>query len=69
MAVSKRLRHEVFRRDNHTCLYCGHSAPDVKITIDHATESQVVRYALVLLLKLLPNELRKDSGGRPGVAP
>lgn len=37
MAVSKRLRHEVMRRDNHTCRYCGATAPDVKLTIDHVT--------------------------------
>jgi hypothetical protein len=35
MAVSKRLRYEVFRRDNHTCVYCGRSAPDVKLQPDH----------------------------------
>jgi hypothetical protein len=35
MAVSKRLRFEIFRRDGHTCRYCGASAPDVKLTIDH----------------------------------
>lgn len=35
MAVSKRLRHEVMRRDNHACRYCGATAPDVKLTIDH----------------------------------
>ena len=35
MAVSKRLRYEILRRDNHTCRYCGESAPDVKLTIDH----------------------------------
>lgn len=35
MAVSKRLRYEVFRRDNHTCQYCGASAPEVELTIDH----------------------------------
>lgn len=37
MAVSKRLRHEVMRRDNHQCRYCGATAPDVKLTIDHVT--------------------------------
>lgn len=37
MAVSKRLRHEVMRRDNHACRYCGATAPDVKLTIDHVT--------------------------------
>ena len=35
MAVSKRLRFEVLRRDNHACRYCGGSAPDVTLTVDH----------------------------------
>lgn len=35
MAVTKRLRYEVLRRDKHTCRYCGASAPDVKLTVDH----------------------------------
>lgn len=35
MAVSRRLRYEILRRDNHTCRYCGASAPDVKLTVDH----------------------------------
>lgn len=35
MAVSKRIRYEVLRRDNHTCRYCGGSAPDVVLTVDH----------------------------------
>lgn len=37
MAVSKRLRFEVLRRDNHTCRYCGATAPNVKLTVDHVT--------------------------------
>lgn len=37
MAVSKRTRYEVLKRDNHTCRYCGASAPDVKLTVDHVT--------------------------------
>ena len=37
MAVSKRTRFEVLRRDSHTCRYCGQSAPDVKLTVDHVT--------------------------------
>ena len=37
MAVTKRTRYEVLRRDNHTCRYCGGTAPDVKITVDHVT--------------------------------
>lgn len=35
MAVSKRLRFEVLRRDNHTCYYCGRKPPEVELTIDH----------------------------------
>ena len=37
MAVSKRTRFEVLRRDNHACRYCGQTAPDVKLTVDHVT--------------------------------
>lgn len=35
MSVSKRLRYEVLRRDNHACRYCGHSAPEVQLAVDH----------------------------------
>ena len=35
MAVSKRTRFEVLRRDNHVCRYCGAKAPDVTLTVDH----------------------------------
>lgn len=35
MAVSKRLRYEVMKRDGHMCRYCGRTAPEVKLTIDH----------------------------------
>jgi 5-methylcytosine-specific restriction endonuclease McrA len=35
MPVSKRLRFEILRRDNNTCRYCGRSAPDVVLTVDH----------------------------------
>ncbi len=35
MAVSKRLRFEILRRDNHACRYCGATAPDSKLTVDH----------------------------------
>lgn len=37
MALTKRTRYEVLRRDNHTCRYCGASAPDAKLTVDHVT--------------------------------
>ncbi|MEW1803257.1 HNH endonuclease [Streptomyces virginiae] len=35
MAVSKRLRYEILRRDNHACRYCGAAAPTVKLNVDH----------------------------------
>ncbi|MFB7171857.1 HNH endonuclease [Streptomyces sp. NPDC056254] len=35
MPVSKRLRYEILRRDNHTCRYCGATAPAVPLRIDH----------------------------------
>lgn len=37
MPVSKRTRYEVLKRDNHTCRYCGASAPDAILTVDHVT--------------------------------
>lgn len=35
MALSRRLRFEILRRDGHTCRYCGAMAPDVALTVDH----------------------------------
>lgn len=39
MAVSKRVRYEVLRRDNHACRYCGAHAPEVVLTVDHVVPS------------------------------
>lgn len=39
MPVSKRLRFEILRRDNHACRYCGATAPEVKLTVDHVVPS------------------------------
>lgn len=33
--ISKKLRFEVYKRDNFTCQYCGRKAPDVVLNIDH----------------------------------
>ena len=33
--ITKRLRFEVFKRDKFTCQYCGRSAPDVVLHVDH----------------------------------
>ena len=35
MGVSKKDRFEVFKRDKFTCQYCGRSAPDVTLEVDH----------------------------------
>jgi hypothetical protein len=35
MAVKKSVRFEVFKRDKFTCQYCGRSAPDVILHVDH----------------------------------
>lgn len=35
MAVSKRLKFEILRRDGFACRYCGAKAPDVVLTVDH----------------------------------
>jgi hypothetical protein len=35
VAVSKRLRYEILRRDNHACRYCGATAPKAALTVDH----------------------------------
>lgn len=37
MPVTKRTRYEVLKRDNHTCRYCGATADDGPLTIDHVT--------------------------------
>lgn len=33
--VGKKMRFEVFKRDSFTCQYCGRSAPDVVLEVDH----------------------------------
>lgn len=35
MAISKKVRFEVFKRDKFTCQYCGRAAPDVLLHADH----------------------------------
>lgn len=35
--LSKRLRFEVFKRDSFKCQYCGRSAPEVLLHVDHIT--------------------------------
>lgn len=33
--IPRRLRFEILRRDDFTCRYCGASAPDVQLHVDH----------------------------------
>ena len=33
--IGRKLRFEVFKRDKFTCQYCGRSAPDVVLQVDH----------------------------------
>lgn len=35
IGLSKKIRFEVFKRDSFTCQYCGRSAPEVKLEVDH----------------------------------
>ena len=35
MAISKRTRYDVLRRDNFACRYCGTRAPSVELHVDH----------------------------------
>lgn len=35
MAVSKRLRYEILRRDDHRCRYCGAGPEEGPLTVDH----------------------------------
>ena len=34
-SLSKKVRFEVFKRDNFTCQYCGGKAPQVVLEVDH----------------------------------
>jgi len=37
MAVSKKIRFEVFKRDGFQCVYCGKSPPEITLECDHLT--------------------------------
>lgn len=39
MAISKRLRYEILKRDGYTCRYCGGRSPKVHLTIGHVVAS------------------------------
>ncbi|GAS94389.1 HNH endonuclease domain protein [Mycolicibacterium canariasense] len=35
MAITKRLRFEILRRDGYRCRYCGHTAAEAELRVDH----------------------------------
>ena len=37
------IRFDIFRRDNFTCIYCGRSAPNVELHIDHRIPWKIVK--------------------------
>lgn len=41
MAVSKRLRYEILRRDGFKCRYCGRKSDEVALDVDHVVPSSL----------------------------
>jgi len=37
MALTKKIRFEVFKRDSFACQYCGKTPPDITLEVDHIT--------------------------------
>jgi len=35
MAITKKIRFEVFKRDGFKCAYCGKSPPQITLEVDH----------------------------------
>lgn len=66
MAVSKRLRFEILRRDNHTCYYCGRRPPEVVLTIDHVVPTALGGEDVASNLVAACQEC---NGGKTSIAP
>ena len=60
--ISKQLRFEVFKRDKFTCQYCGRSAPDVILNVDHI--KPVVEGGTNEILNLLTSCFDCNNGKR-----
>jgi Zn-finger protein len=68
--LNKKIRFEIFKRDNFTCQYCGQKAPNVKLNIipnDEGSEITVcqdcnlVKDSNMVTLNLsIPEELNED---------
>lgn len=58
MAVTKRTRFEVLRRDNYTCRYCR--STDGALTVDHTYESWCDRRSLEREAEMLLESLAEE---------
>jgi hypothetical protein len=63
--VSKKLRFEVFKRDSFRCQYCGKSAPEVVLEIDHVTPVVDGGKSDILNLITSCNPCNAGKGKRP----
>jgi len=61
MAISKRDRFEVFKRDKFTCQYCGKAAPDVVLHIDHIHHLKDLYYIRGILKNRLAGYFNPDK--------
>jgi 5-methylcytosine-specific restriction endonuclease McrA len=62
VSIPKQLRFEVFKRDKFTCQYCGRSAPDVVLNIDHI--KPVAEFGTNDILNLITSCFDCNSGKR-----
>ena len=59
--ISKKLRFEIFKRDSFRCQYCGASAPEVLLHLDHL---KPIAESLAANLVALINQLHQKSAIR-----
>ena len=59
--LSKKIRFEVFKRDQFTCQYCGKQAPNVVLEVDHITPRKVglMTFLISLLAVMTVTEERQ----------
>ena len=60
-SVGKKMRFEVFKRDNFTCTYCGAKAPEAVLECDHVTP---VFHDGKNVLENLPTACRDCNAGK-----
>jgi 5-methylcytosine-specific restriction endonuclease McrA len=53
MAISRKIRFEIFKRDSFKCQYCGRSAPEIVLNVDHINPvSKILQDYYDLICKL-----------------